>query len=80
MSLKCGFQTAMLREAYKDDHLIDQGPVLEIRVDFVELLEEGHRMRAEQLRVQREAIQNDMELVAVRQKLEEDPLLTPEDS
>lgn len=66
MSLKGGIKTAMLREAYKEDQLIDRDPLLEIKDKFVELLEEGQRNRAEQLRVQREAIQKDMEQVAVR--------------
>ncbi|XP_074344095.1 protein WHAT'S THIS FACTOR 1 homolog, chloroplastic [Apium graveolens] len=66
MSLKGGIKTAMLREAYKEDQLIDRDPLLEIKDKFVELLEEGHRIRAEQLRVQREAIQKDMELAAVK--------------
>lgn len=66
MSLKGGIKTAMLREAYKEDQLIDRDPLLEIKDKFVKLLEEGQRNRAEQLRVQREAIQKDMELVAVR--------------
>ena len=66
MSLKGGIKTAMLREAYKDDQLIDRDPLLEIKDKFVELLDEGHRKRAEQLRAQREAIQKDMELVAKR--------------
>lgn len=66
MSLKGGIKTAMLREAYKEDQLIDRDPLLEIRDKFVELLEEGHKMRAEQLRVQREAVEKDMELVAIR--------------
>lgn len=66
MSLKGGIKTAMLREAYKDDELIDRDPLLEIKDKFVELLDEGHRNRMEQLRVQSEAIHNDMEMVAIR--------------
>ncbi|KAI5680310.1 hypothetical protein M9H77_01537 [Catharanthus roseus] len=64
MSLKGGIQTAMLRESYKGQELIDRDPLLEIKDKFVELLAEGHRQRAEQLRLQREKIQKDMELIA----------------
>lgn len=40
---------------------------MEIRDKFVELLEEGHRMRSEeQLKVQRDAVQKDMKLVSTR--------------
>ncbi|XP_059625818.1 protein WHAT'S THIS FACTOR 1 homolog, chloroplastic [Cornus florida] len=66
MSLKGGIKTAMLREAYEDDKLIDRDPLLEIKDKFVELLAEGHRERAEQLRLQREVIQKDMEMMAAR--------------
>lgn len=66
MSLKGGFKTAMLLEAYKNDQLIDRDPLMEIKDKFVKLLEEGHRMRAEQLKVQRNAVQKDMELVVAR--------------
>uniref|UniRef100_A0A803QEB6 CCHC-type domain-containing protein n=1 Tax=Cannabis sativa TaxID=3483 RepID=A0A803QEB6_CANSA len=66
MSLKGGIKTAVLREAYKGDELIDRDPLLEIKDKFVELLEEGRQERAEQLRLQREEIEKDMEVTAIR--------------
>ncbi|KAA8543213.1 hypothetical protein F0562_021292 [Nyssa sinensis] len=66
MSLKGGIKTAMLREAYKDDQLIDRDPLLEITDKFVELLAEGQQERAEQLRLRKEVIQKDMEMLATR--------------
>ncbi|KAJ7977437.1 Protein ROOT PRIMORDIUM DEFECTIVE 1 [Quillaja saponaria] len=66
MSLKGGIKTAMLREAYKDDKLIDRDPLLAIKDKFVELLEEGWRKREEQLRLQREESKKDMEIMAMR--------------
>ncbi|KAL0419926.1 UNVERIFIED_CONTAM: protein ROOT PRIMORDIUM defective [Sesamum radiatum] len=68
MSLKGGIRTAMLREAYKGEELVDRDPLLEIKDKFVEMLEEGHRQRAAQLRIHREMIQKDMELMAARNK------------
>ncbi|CAH9097638.1 unnamed protein product [Cuscuta europaea] len=38
VSLKGGIKTAMLREAYKGDQLVDRDPLLEIRDKFIELL------------------------------------------
>ncbi|XVF21373.1 hypothetical protein REPUB_Repub12eG0084900 [Reevesia pubescens] len=66
MSLKGGIKTAVLREAYKDDQLIDKDPLLEIKDKFVELLEEGWKARAELLRLQREQVNKDMEMMAMR--------------
>lgn len=66
LSLKGGIKTAMLREAYKGSELIDRDPLLEINDNFVELLAEGHRERIEQLRFQRETVQKDMEMMALR--------------
>ncbi|KAL0371336.1 UNVERIFIED_CONTAM: protein ROOT PRIMORDIUM defective [Sesamum angustifolium] len=68
MSLKGGIRTVMLREAYKGEELVDRDPLLQIKDKFVEMLEEGHRQRAEQLRIHREMIQKDMELMAARNK------------
>ncbi|KAL0459557.1 UNVERIFIED_CONTAM: protein ROOT PRIMORDIUM defective [Sesamum latifolium] len=68
MSLKGGIRTAMLREAYKGDELVDRDPLLKIKDKFVEMLEGGHQQRAEQLRIRGEMIQKDMELMAVRNK------------
>lgn len=72
MSLKGGIQTAVLREAYKGDKLVDRDPLLEINDKFVELLKEGHRQRAEQraerVRISREMIEKDMEQMVARNK------------
>ncbi|XP_051118466.1 protein WHAT'S THIS FACTOR 1 homolog, chloroplastic [Andrographis paniculata] len=68
MSLKGGITTAMLREAYKGEELVDRDPLLEIKDKFIELLQEGQRQRSEQLRLDRGAIQKDLELMAARNK------------
>ncbi|XP_057966029.1 protein WHAT'S THIS FACTOR 1 homolog, chloroplastic [Malania oleifera] len=73
MSLKGGIKTAMLREAYKDGELIDRDPLLEIKDRFVDLLEQGHQQWMEQLRLRREAVQKDIEMMAMtNRKLKED--------
>ncbi|XP_019428346.1 PREDICTED: protein ROOT PRIMORDIUM DEFECTIVE 1 [Lupinus angustifolius] len=64
MSLKGGIETAMLREAYRGDKLIDLDPLLEIKDKFNELLEEGWQQRREQLRSHQEKIRKDMEVLA----------------
>ncbi|XP_062023759.1 protein WHAT'S THIS FACTOR 1 homolog, chloroplastic [Rosa rugosa] len=56
VSQKGGIKTAVLREAYKDDQLIDRDPLLQIKDKFVELLEEGWRESTQQLRLQREQV------------------------
>ncbi|KAH7837376.1 hypothetical protein Vadar_013138 [Vaccinium darrowii] len=66
VSLKGGIKTAMLREAYRGSELIDRDPLLKINDKFVALLAKGHRERAEQLRLQREIVQKDMEMMALR--------------
>lgn len=66
VSQKGGIKTAVLREAYKDDQLIDRDPLLQIQDKFVELLEEGWRESAEQLRLQREEVKKNVEVMAVR--------------
>ncbi|XP_010255839.1 PREDICTED: protein ROOT PRIMORDIUM DEFECTIVE 1 [Nelumbo nucifera] len=66
MSLKGGIETAILREAYHESELIDRDPLLAIKDKFVELLAEGHHERAELLRLRKEAVQRDMEMVSVR--------------
>lgn len=63
LSLKGGIKTAVLREAYKDDELIDRDPLLEITDKFIQLLGEGHRERAEQLRILK-----NMEAVAMKNR------------
>lgn len=62
MSLKGGIYTAMLRESYNGSELIDRDPLLDIKDKFVELLAEGHRQRAEQLRLEGEMLQKKMDL------------------
>lgn len=66
MSLKGGIQTAMLREAYKGEEVVDIDPLTEIKIKFVEMLEEGWRQRAEKLRIHRENVRKDMERRACR--------------
>lgn len=66
MSLKGGIETAVLREAYDGDKLVDLDPLLEIKDKFVELLEEGWRQRAEQLRLKQEKIRGHMENLATK--------------
>ncbi|XP_050235930.1 protein WHAT'S THIS FACTOR 1 homolog, chloroplastic isoform X1 [Mercurialis annua] len=66
LSLKGGIKTAMLREAYRDGDLIDKDPLHEIKDKFVELLEEGWRERQEQMKLRREVVPKDMEMVAMR--------------
>ncbi|KAK9086545.1 hypothetical protein Syun_028939 [Stephania yunnanensis] len=66
MSLKNGIKTGVLREAYENEELVDRDPLLEIKDKFVELLDEGQRMRAEQMRAKRQAIRMEMEMVAIR--------------
>ncbi|KAM5563782.1 protein WHAT'S THIS FACTOR 1 [Rosa sericea] len=56
VSQKGGIKTAVLREAYKDDQLIDRDPLLQIKDKFVKLLEEGWRESTQQLRLQREEV------------------------
>ncbi|KAI3773092.1 hypothetical protein L6452_04291 [Arctium lappa] len=76
MSLKGGIKTAMLREAYKGNELIARDPLLEINDNFIELLDEGHEQREEQLKLQKQAVQNDTELVAMRNNTLNDLELT----
>ncbi|KAK9756113.1 hypothetical protein RND81_01G074200 [Saponaria officinalis] len=63
VSLKGGIKTAVLREAYKDGVLVDRDPLLEIKDRFVELLEEGWKVRMEELRLRREAVTKDTESI-----------------
>nr|GMD27909.1 protein ROOT PRIMORDIUM DEFECTIVE 1 [Ipomoea batatas] len=72
VSLKAGIKTAMLREAYKADELIDLDPLLEIKDKFLELLAEGHKKKSEQLRLQREMIRKDMNFIAARSAIIDD--------
>jgi len=66
VSLKGGIKTAMLREAYDKGLLIDKDPLLEIKDKFVELMDEGYREWQEMMKMRREQVQKDMELVARR--------------
>ncbi|KAI3741861.1 hypothetical protein L1987_59539 [Smallanthus sonchifolius] len=66
MSLKSGIKTAMLREAYKGDQLIDRDPLLKANDNFVELLAEGRKQREEQLNLQKQAVKNNVDMVSMR--------------
>ncbi|KAH7676326.1 Plant organelle RNA recognition domain-containing protein [Dioscorea alata] len=67
VSLKGGVKTAMLREAYDElGELVDRDPLLEIKKRFVEMLDEGHREYLEKIRMKREAMKRDLELLAKR--------------
>ncbi|KAL5725380.1 hypothetical protein ACHQM5_008529 [Ranunculus cassubicifolius] len=66
LSLKGGIKTAVLREAYQNDKLIDRDPLLVIKDKFIELLEEGQMERAERLRLKKQQVQKQMEMVAIR--------------
>ncbi|KAF9599528.1 hypothetical protein IFM89_038748 [Coptis chinensis] len=66
LSLKGGIKTAVLREAYQNEELIDRDPLLVIKDKFVELLKEGHRERTEQLRLKKQEVQKNMEMAAVK--------------
>ncbi|KAL5712891.1 hypothetical protein ACHQM5_015015 [Ranunculus cassubicifolius] len=63
VSSKGGIQTAVLREAYEKDVLIDSDPLLVIKDKFVELLEEGKRNREKQLKWNKGEVRKDMEMV-----------------
>ncbi|GJX92155.1 protein WHAT'S THIS FACTOR 1, partial [Tanacetum coccineum] len=56
MSLKGGIKTAMLREAYCGDELIDRDPLLKINDNLNELMAEGYNQREEQLKLQKQAV------------------------
>ncbi|XP_075507218.1 protein WHAT'S THIS FACTOR 1 homolog, chloroplastic-like [Primulina tabacum] len=68
MSRKGGIHTAMLREAYNGEELIDRDPLLEIRDKFVELLDEGQQQSADQLKLPKEMVRKNLELMAERNK------------
>ncbi|KAJ9187664.1 hypothetical protein P3X46_003092 [Hevea brasiliensis] len=65
MSLKGGIKTAMLREAYKDSELMDRDPLHKIKDRFVQLLEEGWKERAEQLKSKREVMVKNTEMMTI---------------
>lgn len=64
LSLKGGIETAMLREAYDCDELVERDPILKIRENFVALLAEGHKERVEKVRGKREILWREMQLMA----------------
>ncbi|CAA7030469.1 unnamed protein product [Microthlaspi erraticum] len=63
LSLKGGIKTAVLREAYKDDQLGERDPLLAIKDKFLSLLEEGWQERKDKLKLQREQVQRDREIL-----------------
>ncbi|XP_068660244.1 protein WHAT'S THIS FACTOR 1 homolog, chloroplastic [Aristolochia californica] len=65
VSLKGGIKTAMLREAYDKDELIDKDPLLAIKEKFVEMLAEGHQEQLEQQRLMKEQLQKEMKQAAM---------------
>nr|GFA03573.1 protein WHAT'S THIS FACTOR 1 homolog [Tanacetum cinerariifolium] len=72
MSLKGGIKTAMLREAYYGDELIDRDPLLKINDNLNELMAEGYNQREEQLKLQKQAVKNDMEMVEMGNSTSDD--------
>ncbi|KAG2252593.1 hypothetical protein Bca4012_039097 [Brassica carinata] len=71
LSLKGGIKTAVLREAYRDEELIDRDPLLAVKEKFLRLLEEGWQERKDRLKVQREQVEKDREiLLAAKQQQE----------
>lgn len=68
LSLKGGVKTAVLREAYDKDDLVDKDPLLLIKEKFVEMLDEGNRLWLEQERLTREAVQKELEMAALRNR------------
>ncbi|VFQ95689.1 unnamed protein product [Cuscuta campestris] len=71
VSLKGGIKTAVLREAYEGDRLVDRDPILEIKDRFVELLDEGRRWESEK-KLQKRTIEEDMKFVATTRAMIED--------
>ncbi|CAM8971276.1 unnamed protein product [Rhodiola kirilowii] len=63
LSLKGGIKTAVLREAYRGNQLIDRDPLLAIKESFVDLLAEGHREKAEAMRLSREAVEKELKIM-----------------
>ncbi|KFK35475.1 hypothetical protein AALP_AA5G289000 [Arabis alpina] len=63
LSLKGGIKTAVLREAYKDEVLIDRDPLLAVKDKFLRLLEDGWQERKDRLKKQREDVQKDREIL-----------------
>ncbi|XP_010545084.1 PREDICTED: protein ROOT PRIMORDIUM DEFECTIVE 1 [Tarenaya hassleriana] len=74
LSLKGGIKTAVLREAYKDDELIDRDPLLEIKDKFASLLEEGWKERKERLIRRKEEVEEDLKMKAARDEEQKEPL------
>lgn len=62
LSMKGGIKTAVLREAYQDGELIDRDPLLVIKDNFLELLEQGHKEKAKEFRSKKGGVLNEMEV------------------
>ncbi|ESQ43762.1 hypothetical protein EUTSA_v10006016mg [Eutrema salsugineum] len=74
LSLKGGIKTAVLREAYREDELVDRDPLLAIKDNFLRLLEEGWQERKDKLKQQREQVHKDREILLVaKTKQPEEP-------
>ncbi|CAN6899801.1 unnamed protein product [Brassica oleracea] len=71
LSLKGGIKTAVLRQAYKDEELVDRDPLLAIKDKFLRLLEEGWQERKDRLKMQREQVEKDREIAKKQQEPEE---------
>ncbi|KAJ0256751.1 Ubiquitin carboxyl-terminal hydrolase family protein [Hirschfeldia incana] len=71
LSLKGGIKTAVLREAYRDEVLVDRDPLLEIKEKFLRLLEEGWQERKDRLKKQREQVAKDREVLLAAKKQQE---------
>ncbi|KAF3525831.1 hypothetical protein F2Q69_00049800 [Brassica cretica] len=71
LSLKGGIKTAVLREAYRDEELIDRDPLVAVKEKFLRLLEEGWQERKDRLRKQREQVEKDREILLAAKKQQE---------
>ncbi|CAH8337589.1 unnamed protein product [Eruca vesicaria subsp. sativa] len=73
LSLKGGIKTAVFRQFYKDEQLVDRDPFLAIKDNFMWLLEERWQQRRYRIKKQREQVQKDRQifLAAKKQKAEE---------
>lgn len=71
LSLKGGIKTAVLREAYREEVLIDRDPLLAVKEKFSRLLEEGWQERKDRLKLQREQVEKDREVLLAGEKQQE---------
>ncbi|KAF2594164.1 hypothetical protein F2Q70_00044301 [Brassica cretica] len=60
-----------LREAYRDEELIDRDPLQGVKEKFLRLLEEGWEERKDRLRKQREQVEKDREILLAAKKQQE---------